>query len=155
MNYVNPRLTLFYYICQYLDSMTLKNNTTTIVKGIIAALLLLCLIDADYGFYQAMRTLISFGFAFLTYRYYKSGDSTNAIIYLCLLIVFQPLLKIGLGRGIWMVVDIVVAVYLVYEILRLKHKGIDSKDSAVRIQTDKPEDTSQRSNLRINFPDKN
>ena len=134
--------------------MAQKYNTTTIIKGIIAVLLLFCLIDADYGFYQAMRTLISFGFAFLTYRYYKSGDNTNAIIYLCLLIVFQPLLKIGLGRGIWMVVDIVVAVYLVYDLLRLKHKELDSKDSAVRIQTDKPEGTSQRSNLRINFPDK-
>lgn len=79
--------------------MAHKNNTTTIVKGGLVALLLLCLIDADYGFYQAMRTLISFGFAFLTYRYYQSGDKTNAIIYLCLLIVFQPLMKIGLGRS--------------------------------------------------------
>ena len=96
--------------------MAQKNNTTTIAKGIIAALLLLCLIDADYGFYQAMRTLISFGFAFLTYRYYQIGDKTNAIIYLCLLIVFQPLLKIGLGRGIWIVVDIATAGFLLYQI---------------------------------------
>ena len=95
--------------------MTLKNNTTTIVKGIIATLLLLCLIDADYGFYQAMRTLVSFGFAFLAYNYYQSGDKTNTIIYLCLLIVFQPLMKIGLGRGIWIVVDIAVAIFLLFQ----------------------------------------
>ena len=98
--------------------MAQKNNTTTIVKGIIVVLLLLCLIDADYGFYQAMRTLISFGFAFLTYRYYQSGDKTNAIIYLCLLIVFQPLLKIGLGRSIWIVVDVLVAVFILYQLLK-------------------------------------
>ncbi len=97
--------------------MTLKNNTTTIVKGIIAALLLLCLIDADYGFYQAMRTLVSFGFAFLAYIYYKSGDKNNAIIFLCLLILFQPLMKIGLGRGIWIVVDIATAGFLLYQVL--------------------------------------
>lgn len=90
--------------------MTLKNNTTTIVKGIIAALLLLCLIDADYGFYQAMRTLISFGFAFLTYNYYKSGDKTNAIIFLCLLVVFQPLMKIGLGRLIGLLLTLLLLV---------------------------------------------
>lgn len=98
--------------------MSHKNNTPVIVKGIIAALLLLCLIDADYGFYQAMRTLVSFGFAYLTYYYYKSGDKTNAIVYLCLLIVFQPLMKIGLGRSIWIVVDVIVAGYLIYQILK-------------------------------------
>ena len=107
--------------------MTLKNNTTTIVKGILATLLLLCLIDADYGFYQAMRTLISFGFAFLTYRYYQTGDKTNAIIYFCLLIVFQPLLKIGLGRGIWIVADLLVSVFLIYQILRSPREYLSTK----------------------------
>lgn len=103
--------------------MSHKNNTPVIVKGIIAALLLLCLIDADYGFYQAMRTLVSFGFAFLAYNYYTSGDNTNAIIFLCLLILFQPLMKIGLGRGIWIVVDIATAGFLLYQILA-KDSGI-------------------------------
>lgn len=98
--------------------MSHKNNTPVIVKGIIAALLLLCLIDADYGFYQAMRTFVSFGFAYLAYNYYTSGDNTNAIIFLCLLILFQPLMKIGLGRSIWIVVDVLVAVYLIYQILK-------------------------------------
>lgn len=103
--------------------MSHKNNTIEIVKGIIAVLLLLCLIDADYGFYQAMRTLVSFGFAFLAYNYYKGGDKTNAIIFLCFFILFQPLMKIGLGRGIWIVVDILTAGFLLYQILA-KDSGI-------------------------------
>lgn len=103
-------------------SMTLK-SAPTIVKGIIAALLLLCLIDADYGFYQAMRTLVSFGFAFLAYNYFKSEDKTNAIIFLSFLVVFQPLMKIGLGRGIWIVVDIATAGFLLYQVLA-KDTGI-------------------------------
>lgn len=107
-------------------SMILK-NAKTIVKGIIAVLLILCLIDADYGFYQAMRTLISFGFAFLTYRYYQAGDKTNAIIYLCLLIVFQPLLRIGLGRGIWIVADLLVAGFLIYQILSSPREYLSTK----------------------------
>lgn len=100
-----------------------NSNMINIIKGIIVVLLLICLIDADYGFYQAMRTLVSFGFAFLTYDYYKSGDKTNAIVFLCLLILFQPLMKIGLGRGIWIVVDIATAVFLLYQILA-KDSGI-------------------------------
>lgn len=135
--------------------MTLKNNTTTIVKGIIAALLLLCLVDADYGFYQAMRTLVSFGFAYLTYYYYyKSGDKTNAIVYLCLLIVFQPLMKIGLGRSIWIVVDVLVAGFLIYQLL----EGIlDEKRTAdARNQTNRePSRPSSKIGLDANSRNKN
>lgn len=134
--------------------MILK-NAKTIVKGIIAVLLILCLIDADYGFYQAMRTLISFGLAFMTYRYYQVGDKTNAIIYLCLLIVFQPLLKIGLGRGIWVVLDIAVAGFLLYQIYKEVHikKATIAKDTDTSIK--EPRSTvKKQGNLRINFPDK-
>ena len=141
-------MTYFYYICQLLDSMTLKNNTTTIVKGIIAALLLLCLIDADYGFYQAMRTLVSFGFAFLAYNYYKCGDKTNAIIFLCLLIVFQPLMKIGLGRSIWVVVDVIVAGFLIYQILK-SVPDIKRPPKVENNQTPKSSEPSTKSQTQV------
>ena len=94
-----------------------NHNKKLIVKGVLVVLLLLCLVDADYGYYQAMRTLISFGLAYITYSYYQEGDKKNAIINLCLLIVFQPLVRIGLGRDIWILVDILVAGYLIFQIL--------------------------------------
>lgn len=136
--------------------MAQKYNTTTIAKGIIAALILLCLIDADYGFYQAMRTLVSFGFAFLTYRYYQTGDKTNAVIYLCLLIVFQPLMKIGLERSIWMVVDIAVIGFIILQIYRelsvkRPHKKVEDGERAIK---DIPSSVKRQGSIRINFPDK-
>ena len=135
--------------------MAQKYNTTTIVKGIIVVLLLLCLIDADYGFYQAMRTLISFGFAFLTYRYYQTGDKTNTIIYLCLLIIFQPLLKIGLGRGIWIVADIAVAGFLTYQLYKEEHIKKTTIAKGGKASINNPLSTvKKQGNLRINFPDK-
>ena len=95
------------------------NNSNIIlgIKGGIAILLILCLLKADYGFYQVVRTLVSFGFAFLSYRYYNEHNKTNAIIYLCLLIVFQPMLKIAFGRDIWVVIDVLVAGFLICQIL--------------------------------------
>lgn len=134
--------------------MSHKNNTIEIVKGIIAALLLLCLIDADYGFYQAMRTLISFGFAFLTYHYYKINDKKSVIVFLCLLIVFQPLMRIAFGRMIWIVLDISTAAYLLYQVYRYLNTN-----AVNRIQDKKIEDTGpistvkKQGSLRINFPD--
>ena len=135
--------------------MSHKNNTIEIVKGIIAALLLLCLIDADYGFYQAMRTLISFGFAFLAYHYYKINDKKSVIVFLCLLIVFQPLMRIAFGRVIWIVLDISTAAYLLYQVYRYLNTN-----AVNRIQDKKIEDTGpistvkKQGSLRINFPDK-
>ena len=127
--------------------MSHKNNTIRIVKGIIVALLLLCLIDADYGFYQAMRTLISFGFAFLTYNYYKAGDKTNAIIFLCLLIVFQPLMKIGLGRGVWIVVDIIVAGFLLFQIIKT-HVDTTSTPAKTRVEREQNNLTTSESSIK-------
>ena len=127
--------------------MVHKNNTTTIVKGIIAALLLLCLIDADYGFYQAMRAFISVGFAFLTYRHYQTGDKTNAIIYLCLLFVFQPLLIIGLGRGLCIVVDMATAGFIMYPIFTsrdvLMQSSNKSSESNEKPSSPKPSNSAQ------------
>ena len=103
-----------------------KDKTSRIVEGGIAFLLLLCLIDANYGFYQAIRTIVSFGFAYLAYQYYSKGFSREAIIFLCLLILFQPLFKISLGRTIWIIVDIVIATCLLIHLFRL---FLSKKDS--------------------------
>lgn len=103
-----------------------------------------------------MRTLVSFGFAFLTYDYYKSGDKANAIVYLCLLIVFQPLMKIGLGRSIWTVVDILVAGFLIYQLLKGildEKRTADARNQANR-EPSKPSskiglDANSRNNNRL------
>lgn len=134
--------------------MAKTSKTLNIVKGVIAVLLLLCLIDADYGYYQAMRTLVSFGFAFLAYQYYSEGGTKNAIIFLCLLILFQPLLKIALGREIWMVVDVAVAIYLIITLLKSYSQTKLPKETSYHHETDNPKETTPKSQLRINFPDK-
>ena len=103
-------------------------KTLTIVKGVIAILLLLCLVDAPYGYYQAMRTLASFGFAFLAYQYYQLGDKKNAVVFAALLVVFQPLFKIAFGRELWNIIDVIVAVYLLHSVYGwLSSSGIIGK----------------------------
>ena len=95
-------------------------NALNVLKVALAALLLLCLADMPYGYFVFVRTVAMISFAVLAYQASKTGKQTEAIIYVGLAILFQPLFKIALGRPIWNIVDVVVAIALVISIFRQK-----------------------------------
>lgn len=89
-----------------------------VVKIILAILLLLCLADMPYGYFQFVRFASMMVFALLAFDAHKRGAKTEIIIYIGLALLFQPFLKVALGRTIWNVVDVVVAVGLVMSMLK-------------------------------------
>jgi hypothetical protein len=86
------------------------------LKIVLAVLFFLCLLDMPYGFYQLVRFVALVGFAILAYKANEQGQKTEAIIYICLAILFQPLIKIALGRELWNVVDVIVGIGLLVSI---------------------------------------
>lgn len=93
----------------------------TIVKAILAVLLLICLLDMPYGYYQLVRFVAIAGFAYLAFMANGSGRQNEMLsIYIALAILFQPIFKIALGREIWNVVDVVVAIGLAVSIFQSK-----------------------------------
>ncbi len=82
------------------------------LKIILAILLLLCLADMPYGFYQLVRFTAMAGFAYLAFKANESGNNNQAIIFILLALLFQPFAKVALGRTLWNIVDVVVAVWL-------------------------------------------
>ena len=64
-----------------------------ILKLIIAIMLILCLADMPYGFYELVRFAAAGAFVYLSYDYV-------------------------LGRVLWNIIDIVVAVALIFLIVR-------------------------------------
>jgi hypothetical protein len=52
-------------------------------------------------------------FAIYAYVYYEKKNNKLAITFVSLAILFQPLLPIYLGRTLWNVVDVAVAVFLI------------------------------------------
>lgn len=88
----------------------------TIIKLILAVLFFVCLLDMPYGYYQLVRLAALIGFSILAYTANEQGRTTEAIVYVCLAILFQPLIKITLGRVIWNVVDVVVGSGLIISI---------------------------------------
>lgn len=65
------------------------------IKIILAILFFLCLADMPYGYYQLVRFVALVGFAILAYKANERGRKTEAIINVCLGILFQPLVKIA------------------------------------------------------------
>jgi len=81
----------------------------------MAVLLLLCLFDMSYGFYQLVRFIALVLFALLAYEFHSKGDKPKSFLYLSLAVLFQPLLKISFGRSFWNIIDIIVAIWLIIQ----------------------------------------
>lgn len=99
------------------------NNTNTIIKIILSILFFVCLLKMPYGYFQLVRFAALIGFAILVYNANEQGRKTETIIYVCLAILFQPLIKIALGRQIWNVVDVIVGAGLIVSLF-LKPKNV-------------------------------
>jgi hypothetical protein len=83
-----------------------------LIKIVLAILFFLCLLDLPYGFYQFLRLAGLIGFVYLAYQANQNRQPQLVILYVCLAILFQPFIKISLGRTIWNIVDVVVAIGL-------------------------------------------
>lgn len=86
------------------------------IKLILVVLLLLCLAKMPYGYYELVRMISLVGFVILGYQLYHEKRIIEAIIYFGLALLFQPLFKIALGRQIWNIVDVIIALGLLISI---------------------------------------
>ena len=96
------------------------------IKLILAALLLLCLAPMPYGYYQFIRLASMIVFTIMAYQYFEREKMPLAITFGGLALLFQPFIKIALGRTMWNVVDVVVAIGLV-ALWIIGHKTDDIK----------------------------
>ena len=97
------------------------------IKLILAVLFFICLADMPYGYYQFVRFIALVGFSVLAYLSYQDQKKELAFAYIALAVLFQPLIKISLGRDIWNLVDVVVGVWLLYGTIRSYIKTSNKK----------------------------
>jgi len=95
-------------------------NFSKLLKLGIALMLLACLLDMPYGFYQFVRFLSTIGFGYLAYEANSENRNNETILYVILGLLFQPFLKVSLGRELWNIVDVGVAIYLIAKAINLK-----------------------------------
>ena len=94
-----------------------------IIKIILAILFLLCLLHMPFNYYQGVRFVALLGFALLAYKCYEQKKIEVMIVYIGLVVLFQPFVKIALGRNGWNVVDVIVAVGLIGSVVWDKRNG--------------------------------
>lgn len=75
--------------------------------------LLLCLAPMPYGYFTLVRFLSMIVFGIYAYKYYLAKKNVQMWIFITLALLFQPFAKVGLGRTVWNIVDVIVAVGLV------------------------------------------
>ncbi len=80
---------------------------------ILSIFLLLCLLPMPYSYYMLVRFVSMVAFGVMAYRYYTQSKVALTITFVSLALLFQPFIKIALGRTIWNIVDVMVAVLLV------------------------------------------
>lgn len=89
-----------------------------VIKIGLAILLFLCLLKMPYGYFQLVRFLAMAGFAYLGWLAYEAGQKNSAFIFFALTLLFQPIIKISLGRELWNIVDVIVGIGLIYYTFR-------------------------------------
>ena len=82
-------------------------------KLLLAILLLLCLAPMPYGYYQLVRVVAMIAFAIMAYQYYEKENVPLAFTFAGLALLFQPFVKVALGRTLWNIVDVIVAVVII------------------------------------------
>jgi hypothetical protein len=98
----------------------MKNNVG--IKILLSILLLVCLFNMPYGYYQVVRFIAMITFAYLAFNADKENNRNEIWIYIFLALLFQPFIKIALGRLLWNVVDVIVAIGLISDIIRRSTK---------------------------------
>lgn len=78
-----------------------------------------------YGYFQLIRFLSLFLFGFLGFHEFEKGNQNTAFIYFGLAILFQPLIKISLGRELWNIVDVIVGIWLIVSAINTKSTELD------------------------------
>ena len=88
------------------------------IKVGLALLLFICLINMPYGYYQFVRFASMIGFAYLAYSANERSNKNEVFVYITLAILFQPFIKLALGRTIWNIIDLVVGIGLIMSLFQ-------------------------------------
>jgi hypothetical protein len=83
-----------------------------IASFVIAIMLFICLADMPYGYYQLVRLAATIFFVAAAMEEFQKDRNQLGLIFIGLAILFQPLIKVSLGRELWNIVDVIVGIAL-------------------------------------------
>lgn len=84
-----------------------------LIKIGLSLLLVLCLADMPYGYFQFVRFFGMIGFGVLAFQEKEKDNSGFFIFWLLSAILINPIFKISLGRTLWNIIDLAWAILLI------------------------------------------
>ena len=95
----------------------MKSN---LLKVFLTIILFFCLFDMPYSYYQFVRFVAMVGFAYFAYSANEENNKNKVFVYIALALLFQPFVKIALGRTFWNIVAVSVGVGLLLSLMTTK-----------------------------------
>lgn len=102
-------------------------NFSKIVKIGLIILFTFCLFDMPYGYFQFVRFFGMIGFIILFKIDEYNKRNYLKWIWIISAILINPFFKIGLGRIIWNLIDVIWIIILIYELIIRNYKNIKIK----------------------------
>ncbi len=87
---------------------------------LLIILLLLALLPLPYGYYILLRFAVFFGLIYEIIKNKKLNQDT-IYIFIVIAVLYNPIIRMPLGRVIWVIVNILTAIYLIYCLLKYKN----------------------------------
>ena len=106
-----------------------KLSTIHILCLVLSGILLLAVIPWPYGYYMLVRIVAMVVFGILTYYFYSNKQITFAIVSAILAILFQPFVKIAMGREVWQVLDVIIGILLIVYVYTDNKNGANNSSN--------------------------
>ena len=97
-----------------------KLNRITILMLISITMLLIALLDLPYWYYQVLRWVICWVSWYLALLFYEKDNEKWIWVFWWIAILFNPISTIHLDKELWSIINIIVAVIMIYNIKALK-----------------------------------
>lgn len=108
-----------------------KRFIYNILKAVLSILLIICLFNMPYGYYQLIRVVSFVLFGYFAYYEYIEKRTILFLIYLIASLIFNPIVKVALGRELWKIVDIIYAGLIIITLIVdiIKDRYITNKNN--------------------------
>ena len=110
-------------------------KTQIAIKTIISILLVVCLFEMPYGYYEFVRLTSFIGFILLLINNHKSEKILLSSMSMLGVILFNPIFRIFFHRKVWNIIDIVVStlllIWLISDLIYFNKKKIELKSNQV------------------------
>ena len=81
--------------------------------GVVGVILVAFLDPPYYPYYGLLRIIVCGYSAVAAYLYFQDSQANTGILLALIALLFNPITPIGLGREIWLIIDVIVAALIV------------------------------------------